>query len=169
MNCIYGLEANDLIHRNLVDWFSPSLGKNILNAILSTFPIFTYVYKPSFFPSQLTQWFYDVASDATMFRNQNQSKRSDFLNFLLERKHSKNYSNKDIAELAAIFLFDGFETTSMILAQALYHIAKNPEHQSKLRAEIFDHFPNGECPTADTINELQYLDNLINGKFSASL
>lgn len=169
MNCIYGLEANDLIHSSLVKWFSPSLVKNIVNVILSTFPIFTCVYKPSFFPAQLTQWFYDVASDATMYRHQNQSNRSDFLNFLLQRKHVKNYTNDDIAAFSAIFLFDGFETTSMILAQSLYHIAKNEQYQMKLRAEIFKHYPYDECPTADTINEMQYLDNIVNGWVVSSL
>lgn len=163
MNCIYGLQANDSIHSNLVEWFSPSLSKNIVNAILSTFPILTCIYKPSFFPTQLTKWFYDVASDAIMYRQQNQSKRSDFLNFLLERKHVKNYSNEDIAAFAAIFLFNGFETSSMILAQCLYWIAKNEQHQIKFRTEIFKHFPHGECPTADTINEMQLLDNIVNG------
>lgn len=163
MNCIYGLEANDLLHSSLVKWFSPSLAKNIFNVILSTFPILTCVYKPSFFPAQLTQWFYDVASDATMYRHQNQSKRTDFLNFLLQRKHVKNYTNEDIAAFTAIFLFDAFETTSMILAQSLYHIAKNEQCQIKLRDEISEHYPLGECPTADTINEMQYLDNIVNG------
>ncbi|XP_055298123.1 probable cytochrome P450 28a5 isoform X2 [Sitodiplosis mosellana] len=162
MNCIYGLEANDSVHRSLVEWFSPSLTTNIVNVLLSTFPILTCVYKPSFFPTQLTQWFYDVMCDATKYRHQNQSNRNDFLNFLLERKHVKNYSNEDIAEFAAIFLFDGFETSSMILAQALYHIAKNEECQMRLRAEIFNHFPNDERPTADAINEMQYLDNIVN-------
>lgn len=163
MNCIYGFEANDSIHSNLVEWFSPSLGKNILNVILSTFPILTCVYKPSFFPVQLTQWFYDVASDATIYRQQNQSHRNDFLNFLLERKHVKNYSNEDVAAMAAIFLFDGFETTSMILAQSLFWLAKNVQCQMELRAEIAQHFPQTECPTADTINGMQYLDNIVNG------
>lgn len=163
MNCIYGLEGNHLVHRNLVEWFSPSLAKNIMNAILSTFPFLTAAYKPSFFPSQLSQWFYDTMDMAVKYRTQNQLNRSDFLNFLLERRLVKGHTNKDLAAFAATFLFDGFETTSMVLAQALYHIAKNDHCQTELRADIFEHFSDGKTPTTDTINKMQYLDNIVNG------
>lgn len=164
MNCIYGLESNDSIHSNLVRWFSLSLGKNIANVALSTFPILSCVYQPSFFPHQLTKWFYDTMNIAMEYRQQNQLNRNDFLDFLLQRKQVKNHTNDDMVAFAATFLFDGFETTSMILAQSLYHIAKNDQYQNELRAEIIKYFPNGmEYATADTINELQYLDNIVKG------
>lgn len=134
-----------------------------MNAVLSTFPLLTCVYKPPFFPVQLTQWFYDTMNEAVKYRNQNQSNRKDFLDFLLQRKQIKNHTNDDLAAFAATFLFNGFETSSMILAQALYHVAKNEHHQMQLRAEISKYFPDGKCPTADIINEMQYLDNIVNG------
>lgn len=98
-----------------------------------------------------------------MYRHKNQLNRNDFLDFLLKRKHVKNYSNEDIAAFAAIFLFDSFETTSMILSQCFYHIANNDRCQMRLRAEILEHFSHNKHPTADTINELPYLDNIVNG------
>ncbi|XP_031636398.1 probable cytochrome P450 28a5 [Contarinia nasturtii] len=163
MNCIYGFEANDAIHNKLVKWFRPSLAKNILNAFLSTFPVLSRLYRPSFFPAQMTKWFYDTTHDAIDYRKQTQSKRSDFLNFLLERKEVKNHTDTDVAAFTAIFLFDAFETTSMILSQAIYHIAKNVQCQTKLRAEIFENFPTHEdSPTADTINRMPYLENIVN-------
>lgn len=100
---------------------------------------------------------------AVKCRHQNQLNRGDFLNFLLERRLEKGHNNKDLAALAATFLFDGFETTSMVLAQALYHIAKNDHCQADLRTEIFEHFSDGKNPTTDTINRMQYLDNIVNG------
>lgn len=102
---------------------------------------------------------------AVKYRQQNQLNRHDILHFLLERKQVKNHTDKDLAVFVAIFLFDGFETTSMILAQALYHIAKNMQCQHRLRTEIVEHFPTGKCLTADTISELVYLDNIVNGLF----
>lgn len=134
-----------------------------MNAILSTFPLLTCVYKTPFFPAPLTQWFYDVLDHAVGYRQQNHSNRTDFLHFLLERKQAKNYANNDLAAFAAIFLFDGFETTSMILAQALYHIAKNATHQRRLRDDIMQHLADDDRPTIDIINEMQYLDNIVNG------
>lgn len=102
-------------------------------------------------------------NDAVKYRHQNQLNRNDFLDFLLQRKQVKNHTNDDLAAFAATFLFDGFETSSMILAQALYYVAKNEHHQMELRAEICKYFPDGKCPTADVINEMQYLDNIVNG------
>lgn len=163
MDCIYGLEAMNETHRNLIEWFSPSLVKNVANLFLSLFPIFTCVYTPSFFPSQFTKWLYDVFDDVVKYRHENQTNRNDFVNFLLQRKQVKNHSNEDLAAFAAVMLFDGFETSSMILAQALYHIAKNDYCQIELRAKIVQHLPNGACPTTDTISELQYLDDIVNG------
>lgn len=103
--------------------------------------------------------------DALKYRHQNQLNRNDFLNFLLDRKLVKNHTNEDLAAFAATFVFNGFETTSIILAQALYHIANNVHCQDKLRDEIFKYFPNENRPTADTISELLYLDRIVNGLF----
>lgn len=163
MDCIYGLEANNSMHSKLVQWFSPSLVKNVANALVSAFPILNYVYRPSFFPSQFTHWLYETYNTVVKYRHENQTKRKDFLHFLLERKQVKNHSDEDLAAFAAMLLFDGFETSSMILAQALYHIAKNEHCQTELRAEIFEHLPHGTCPTDDVINEMQCLDNIVNG------
>lgn len=165
-NCIYGFEANDSVHSKLVEWFSPSLAKNVVNVILSTFPVLSHLYRPSFFPAQLTKWFYDTTFDAIEYRKHTQLKRCDFLNFLLELKEAKNYTDNDVAAFSAIFLFDGFETTSMILSQALFHIAKNVECQTELRAEIVEHFPtHTSIPTADSINKMPYIENIVNGLF----
>lgn len=103
--------------------------------------------------------------DALKYRHQNQLNRNDFLNFLLDRKLVKNHTNEDLAAFAATFVFNGFETTSIILAQALYHISNNVHCQDKLRDEIFKYFPNENRPTADTISELLYLDSIVNGLF----
>lgn len=174
MNAIYGMhsnafETNGQLHRNLVEWFSPKLIKNILNAIISTFPFLATIYKPPFFPPPLTKWLYNVMHDATMYRHQQQqlndisSKRNDFLQFLLDSKLIENHSDNELAELAAIIFFDAFETTSMILAQALYHIANDEVCQRKLRTEIQQKFTIEQCPTASNIADAHYLDNIVNG------
>lgn len=165
MNCTYGLKVDGTVHGKLVNWFSPSLAKNIGNVVLSTFPLLTGIYKPSFFPSEFTQWLYDTFNDAIAYRQQTQTHRGDFLNFLSERQQVKKHSNEDLAAFAATFLFDAFETVSIILAQALYHIAKNDHCQTELRDEILKHTSSscGACSTIDTISQMQYLDNIVNG------
>lgn len=163
MDCIYGVEADHGTHRKLVEWFSPSLVKNVGNVLLSTFPMLTCVYKPSFFPSQFTHWLYNTFDDVVKYRHENQTNRSDFLSFVLERLQVKDHSKEDLAAFAAMMLFDGFETSSMVLAQALYHIAKNEHCQTELRAEISERWPHGTCLTTDTIGGMQYLNDIVNG------
>lgn len=139
--------------------------KNIVNTILSTFPALELVYKQRFYPMQMTQWFYDIWHVAVEHRQQMQSHpHMDFLEFLLERKQIKNYSDEDLAAFASSFVFDGYETSGMMLAQALYHIARNDQCQTELRTEILKYLPYESCATIDLINEMPYLDSVVNGK-----
>lgn len=163
INCTYGLDATSHLHDMLVQWFRPSLIKNIGNVILSTFPALESLFKQRFFPLPMTQWFYDIWDVAVEKRQHTQTNRSDFLQFLLERKQIKGHSNQDLAALASSFVFDGYETSGMILAQALYHIARNERCQTVLRAEIIKYLPYETCATIDMISEMPYLDNVVNG------
>jgi cytochrome P450 len=55
----------------------------------------------------------------------------------------------------------GFETTSLVLAWALYYIANNPNVQETLFHEIDDNL-HGQPPTADSLKSLPYLNSVIN-------
>lgn len=168
MGSIYSLESSafdvNSFHKDLVDWFSPSLLKNITNSILSSFPVLANIYEPSFFPYALTKWFYDTFNDAVSQRQQNKSfQPNNFLTFLLGCQSNYNHTNENLAAFAATFFFDAFETSSMMLAQALYNIANNKNCEEKLRAEIIEKFPLQNQISADDINKTPYLDNVING------
>lgn len=147
----------------LMEWFEPSLIKNIGNVILTTFPALQSIYKQRFFPIQMTQWLYDIWNVAVQHRHQMQTNRMDFLQFLLERRQIKNHSMKDLAAFASAFVFDGYETSGIMLAQALYHLARNDRCQMELRNEIIKYLPYETCATIDMINEMPYLDNVVNG------
>lgn len=170
MHCIYGMDSdafdmNGSLHTNLVHWFNPSLAKNVANSVLSTFPILTAIYKPSFFPPELTEWFYNTTDVAILHRQRSGSliQQNDFLQFLLKRKQMKNYTNKDLTNIAAIFFFDAFETSGMMLAQALYHIANNTQCQNKLREEIMTQLTLKDGPNIEDLNAMHYLDCIVNG------
>ncbi len=58
----------------------------------------------------------------------------------------------------------GYETTSTILSMALYHLAKNPSVQERLRQEVEDHAGSGDNKDFDynTLqNKLPYLDAVL--------
>lgn len=170
MNCVYGLEADAFaedsqLHAMLMRCFAPSLRDNVINALLSTFPFIETFYKESFFPTELTEWFYDIMEHAIKIRSADSSRqRQDLLNFLLTLNHSPgDLSTEKLAAWAATFFFDGYETTSTILVQVLYHLAENVGCQEKLREEI----ENMEEISMAYVNDLEYLNNVVNGKYDS--
>lgn len=140
--------------------FSPSLKRNVINAVLATFPFIEKMYRQSFFPPELTEWFYGIMAQAIELRSMGSSvQRNDLLSFLMDLKQSTNYSDKKMAALAAIFFFDAYETTSTVMVQVLYHLAKNQRCQDELRQEI----ANLKELTWSNVEDLKYLDRIVNG------
>lgn len=77
------------------------------------------------------------------------------------------YLDISVEHLAAqcfAFFLAGYSSQS-ILGSALMELARNPEVQNKLRAEIDDYVQkeNGNI-TYDTLNEMKYLEKVIFGK-----
>lgn len=131
-----------------------------MNAVLATFPVIENIYQQSFFPPELTEWFYDIMVHAIEMRSTGSSiQRNDLLNFLMGLRQAADYSEEKIAALAATFFFDGYETTSTVLVQVLYHLAKNQRCQVELREEI----KNMNGITWADVNDLEYLDRVVNG------
>ena len=74
---------------------------------------------------------------------------------------SKKLHYKEVLMNAMTFLNAGFETTSLNLAYSTYHLAKDPNIQAKLQAEIDAHWKDEEDIDYDIINEMKYLDMFI--------
>lgn len=169
INCIYGLECNAFaekseVHSMLMRNFSPSIKRNVINAVLTTFPFIEKLYQQSFIPSELNRWFYDIMAHAIELRSIDSSvQRKDLLNFLFELRQTTGYTDDAIAAFAAIFFFDGYETTSTVLVQVLYHLAMNQRCQDKLRDEIKNW---KEITPSDNVNDLEYLDSVVNGMWN---
>lgn len=165
INCIYGLDCgafaeNSEVHTVLMRNFGPSMKRNVMNAVLATFPFIANVYQQSFFPAELTEWFYGIMTRAIELRSIGSSvERHDLLRFLMDMRKSTDYSDEKIAAFAAIFFFDAYETTATILVQVLYQLANNPRCQDKLRDEI-KHLKE---ITWSGVNDLEYLDSVLNG------
>jgi hypothetical protein len=66
--------------------------------------------------------------------------------------------------LKLLSLPDGFETSSSGISSSLYHLANNKDVQSKLRDEINKAFVSPEDFNYDNIMNLEYLDQVWNGK-----
>ncbi|KAI6184867.1 CYtochrome P450 family [Aphelenchoides bicaudatus] len=108
-------------------------------------------------------------------RNVDSSQPTDFIDILMDAEsdevimhNSDNYSKKNsqidkrlnVNEVIATchgFLRAGFETTANTLALTVYYLAKNPDTQDKLRAEVMEHCPNDDLDY-DSVSKLKYTD-----------
>lgn len=118
-----------------------------------------------------TQFFVNVVDDTLKHRQYNKSMRKDFLQLLLELKEEtekdNNNSFSSIEKLTAqafVFFAAGFETSSITLAFCLYELSLNLDIQDKLREEIAQVlFEDGEI-TYDTIMDMKYLNQVVEGE-----
>ena len=71
-----------------------------------------------------------------------------------------------IAAQAFVFFLAGFETSSTTMTFCLYELACNPDIQTRLREEIDAVLSKYDGKiTYEAINEIDYLDKVINGEY----
>uniref|UniRef100_A0A1I8NS15 Cytochrome P450 n=1 Tax=Stomoxys calcitrans TaxID=35570 RepID=A0A1I8NS15_STOCA len=103
------------------------------------------------------------------YREKSGEQRNDLIDILLKLRQEAIESGKDINKFmdvmyaqAAIFLLGGFETSSSAIAHGLLELAKQPEIQEKLRAEILHAFVDGDgVITYEAIGKMEYLDMVV--------
>lgn len=101
-------------------------------------------------------------------RADTQNTREDFLNYLIQLQQKKQLKNIDMTAHALTFFLDGYETSSMVIANTVNQLARHPDIQDKLRSEIESVVgsSNEEAMSYEQIMGLEYLDQVINGLYS---
>jgi cytochrome P450 len=86
--------------------------------------------------------------------------REDILSLMVDARYDDGsaMSDKHIRDELRTLLIAGHETTSIILAWALYEVHRHPEVRSKLRAELD---ALGPTPSPDALAKLPYLGAVI--------
>ncbi|KAI9243654.1 cytochrome P450 [Sporodiniella umbellata] len=79
---------------------------------------------------------------------------------LIDDETGKGLTAEQLKHQCLTFLAAGHETTSVSLSWCLWLLAKHPEIQDRLRAEVKEVFKGEEIPTYDEINKLTLLDNV---------
>ncbi|KAF8331802.1 cytochrome P450 [Amanita rubescens] len=83
------------------------------------------------------------------------------LGALIKSETASSSAQMSIEEIHAqvqMLMIAGYETTSVTLTWALIELARNPEIQNTLRAELEEHIPADEVTYEKLMNGLRYLD-----------
>ncbi|XP_011192513.1 cytochrome P450 6a22-like [Zeugodacus cucurbitae] len=176
-HCVFGVECNSLKDPNVVfrrighRIFYPRYLSIRLRTFMVTYPAiykFLKLFNIKETPKDVEAFILQLVRDTVRLREEQNIQRNDFLNLLIELKNSKDLKGlppMGIEEMAAqvfVFFAAGFETSSSNMAFGLFELAKSPQIQEKLRAEIFSVLEkhNGHL-TYEAMMEMTYLDLVI--------
>uniref|UniRef100_A0A1L8E4B8 Putative cytochrome n=1 Tax=Nyssomyia neivai TaxID=330878 RepID=A0A1L8E4B8_9DIPT len=166
-SCIFGADAGALSGNK-----SPikEMGKNILGFtpkiiiyfILSqVIPSLKKYVKIGFVPKHVEEFFVKLTKDAIVLRNKSSTIRDDYLTYLLELRAKKNLSDTQMTSHAISFFTDGFITSSVVLAFALYELARSKDAQYKLRKEIRETIEKHGQITFELVQDMPYLEQVM--------
>ncbi|XP_039216204.1 cytochrome P450 3A24-like [Crotalus tigris] len=130
----------------------------------------------SIFPKSSLDYFHGVVKKIKEDRQKgNHTNRVDFLRLMMDSQAAANTSGEANSEKAltdteilaqsVIFIFGGYETTGTALSFMSYCLAMYPDVQEKLYQEINETFPNQAPPTYEGIQQMEYLDMVVNETF----
>lgn len=177
-SCAFGVDCNSLTNS---DSEFPRLGRKsimerrhnaFIMALIDSFPKLARKLGMRVLPEDVHQFFMKTITDTIRYREQNNIKRNDFLNILLELKNNENdkscekgLSIEEICAQVFVFFLAGFETSSTTMTYALYELAQHQEIQERLRLEINDVVENNtdDMITYDNLKDMLYLQQVLQG------
>lgn len=147
--------------KTIINWilcFSESLTKNLVIFFANWWPIIKNLVHP------VNRWMTFLKQCS---KHKIQTVESTFI-YVQFSSQSINFiyifadiNNEALTGRSVTLYFEGSETSSISFSFALYELAKNPDVQDRLYAEICDTLKknNGEL-TFDALNEMKYLENI---------
>lgn len=123
------------------------------------------------FNREVEDFFMGVTRETIRYREQNQDKRNDFMQLMINLQHEERnagqgdndaellFADHIVAAHVFVFFVAGFETTATTLANCLYELALNPEVAEKLQAEIQRVLDSrGGKLDYDALKEMRYME-----------
>ncbi|KAK4308866.1 hypothetical protein Pmani_019459 [Petrolisthes manimaculis] len=119
-----------------------------------------------------TEFFKEVVEEAMRSRENQQHKRGDFLDLMMEARKDHNNPNANtnkytitdqvVVSNSILFILAGFDTTANTLCFVAHMLAQNPEEQQRLRQELRDIIKDHGELTYQSLLEAKFLDAVMN-------
>lgn len=163
----FGLDINSLTDRDNVFF---KIGQKLTTLtwreflkmfVISTFTRVAMFLNLKVFDERRLSYFKEIVLNTMKHRIENNIKRNDLINILIEAKNENpNWTEDDLVAQCFSFFFAGFETTATIMCFCLHELMENPEVQKKLIKEVDDFRSelDGKPLTYDVLKKMKYLD-----------
>ena len=132
------------------------------------------------FSHNVENYFSGVIKSQMEYRENNNVKRNDFLDMLIQLKTTgtidgeissttRKFTVDEVIAQAFIFYFAGFETSSTALSFTIGELVDHTDIQERARAEVLEKIKetNGDI-TYDSLHEMKYLNQVVNGEIISS-
>lgn len=177
--CAFGMDADTLGDKVsfLVKMDKMLTTPSFIDELDMMFPGALKKLNLDFFPKEVTKFFDQLIARVVKERNDMPSNRRDFMDLMLELRQQGHLNvskrNDDgtllsldlrsdvIAAQAFVFYVAGYETSASTMSFMLYELAKHPEIQNKVIAEVDDVLKKHEGKvTFETLSDLKYMDKV---------
>lgn len=142
--CAFGIECNSLQNPNAE---FRQMGRNIFKLsglrffkflLVNTVPGIAARLRLKLTPTNVERFFMGIVRETVEYRQANNIQRNDFMDLMIRLKEDGNdpITMNEISAQAFVFFLAGFETSSAVVAFALYELAANKQLQHRARKEI---------------------------------
>lgn len=142
--------------------FQPTTWGGMKLMMMSICPILRDVIPFAFIPQDVDKWFRGLCYELREQRKKSPLPYEDFYQMLLNSVDKYDINDEELAGYAMTMFTEGYETSSSVIAFAIYEMARNPDIQERLYEEITDVLEKHDGKfTYEALEEMQYLDNII--------
>uniref|UniRef100_A0A340TBH6 Cytochrome P450 n=1 Tax=Anopheles minimus TaxID=112268 RepID=A0A340TBH6_9DIPT len=181
--CAFGIECNTLKNPDseFLKYGNKVFDQKVSTMIKIIFIMMMRKFKSNFVlkitDADVESFFLNLVRETVEYRENNNVKRNDFLNLLMQIKNTGKLweaeeehvgkgevgmTQNELAAQVFIFFLAGFETSSTTMNFCLYELAKNSELQERLRKEINRALEaNGGELTYDVVMGIEYLNKVV--------
>lgn len=146
--------------------FQPSFLVGMKFLIQLFVPVISRTFKFKFMAPEISVWLKNILENNLQQRTETPLPQEDLFQWLLNGMEKEKLDKNEVISHAFSFFIEGFETSSGVMACALYSLAKNPDIQQRLREEVLQTLDrHGQEVTFDALQDMGYLERVVLGEF----